>query len=154
MLFSLIASIASGEIADAARRAKATFVAYLLAGIAAVIGIGFLIGAGFAATAKVYGSVYAALMFGGGFIVLAGIVLLVHRMGERTKRKLAERRRQHDMKAMAQTAAMIVIPALIARGGVGGVAAPLLALLGYGIYRENRPRRGRRRRPVDPENPG
>jgi hypothetical protein len=40
---------------------------------------------------------------------------------------------------MAQTAAMIVVPALIARGGVGGMAAPLLALLGYGIYRENRP---------------
>ncbi|WP_210257182.1 hypothetical protein [Chelativorans sp. ZYF759] len=154
MLASLIASMASGEIMDAMRRAKAAAMAYLLAGVIALIGIGFLIAAGFSWLASIYGTVYTALGFGGGFILLAIIIIVAHRMGERTQKVVAQQRRAHDFKAMAQTAAMIVVPALIARGGVGGVATPLLALLGYGIYRENRPRKGSRRRPRYPDSPG
>lgn len=153
MLASLIASMASGEIMDGLRRAKSAAVAYLLAGIAVLVGVSFLIAAAFAWLASIYGTVYTALGFGGAFILLAIIIIVAHRLGERSQKRLAEQRRSHDMKAMVQTAAMIVVPALIARGGVGGIATPLLALLGYGIYRENRPR-GRRRRPRYPENPG
>ena len=157
MLASLIASFASGEVADAIRRARTAAIAYLLAGIAAVCGLAFLIGAAFAATAQAYGTVNAALAFGGGFLALALLVLLIHRISMRRRKKEAERRRSQDIRTMAEVATLIVIPALIARSGVGGVAAPLLALLGYGIYRENRPRRRkgrRRRREEDEENPG
>lgn len=155
MLASLIASMATGEIIDAMRRAKSAVVAYLLAGVAALIGVSFLIAAAFSWLASIYGTVYTALGFGGAFILLAIIVVVAHRFSERSQKRLAQQRRAHDMTAMAKTAAMIVVPALIARGGVGGVAAPLLALLGYGIYRENRPRRSARRgRSRYPESPG
>lgn len=155
MLASLIASMATGEIMDAIRRARSAAVAYLLAGVAVLIGVGFLIAAAFSWIASIYGTVYTALGFGGVFILLAIIVIVAHRMSERSQKRLAQQRRAHDMKAMAQTAAMIIVPAIIARGGVGGLAAPLIALLGYGIYRENRPRGGtRRRRPRYPDNPG
>ena len=155
MLASLIASMATGEIMDGIRRAKSAVVAYLLAGLAALVGVSFLIAAAFSWIASIYGTIYTALGFGGVFILVAIIVIVAHRMSERSQKRLAQQRRSHDMKAMAQTAAMIVVPALIARGGVGGLAAPLLALLGYGIYRENRPRRGdRRRRSRYPDSPG
>lgn len=152
MLASLIASMASGEIMDAMRRAKSAAVAYLLAGLAGLVGVCFLFAAAFSWIASIYGTVYTALGFGGAFILVAVIIVIAHRLSERSQKRLAQQRRAHDMKAMAQTAAMIVVPALIARGGVGGVAAPLLALLGYGIYRENRPRRRRRSR--YPDSPG
>jgi len=154
MLATLIASMASGEIMDSIRRAKSAVVAYLMAAIAILVGVGFLIAAAFSWIADTYGTVYTALGFGGVFILLAIIIIVAHRMGERSQKRLAMQRRSHDFKAMAQTAAMVVVPALIARGGVGGIAAPLLALLGYGIYRENRPSRARRRRPRYPANPG
>lgn len=154
MLATLIASMASGEIMDSMRRAKSAAVAYFMAAIAILIGLGFLIAAAFSWIADIYGTVYTALGFGGAFILLAIIIIIAHRVTERGQKQLAKQRRSHDVKAMAQTAAMVVVPALIARGGVGSLAAPVLALLGYGIYRENRPRRGLRRRPRYPENPG
>ena len=46
MLASLIASFASGETVLAVRRARRAAVAYLLAGLAALCGVGFLVGAG------------------------------------------------------------------------------------------------------------
>jgi amino acid transporter len=153
MLGSLIASIASGELADAVRRVRSAAVAYVLAAVAAICGVAFLVGAAFSAAAQAYGTVNAALGFGAGFLVLALLILLIHRIGARRQKKEAERRRSQEMRTVAEVAALIVIPALIARGGVGGLAAPLLALLGYGIYRENRPRRrkGRRRRQQEEE---
>jgi uncharacterized membrane protein YhaH (DUF805 family) len=156
MLASLIASIVSGELADAARRAKSAAVAYLLAAVAAICGVAFLIGAAFSATAQAFGTVNAALGFGGGFLFVALLIVVIHNLSVRSEKKKAAQRRAHDIRAMAQTAALIIVPAIIARGGVGGLAAPLLALLGYAIYRENAPRRRRRRkrRPSDEENPG
>jgi MFS family permease len=156
MLASLIASIASGEITDSVRRAKSAAIAYLLAAVAAICGVAFLIGAAFSAAAQAYGTVNAALGFGGGFLVVALLILLVHKISVRSQKRQAARRRSQDMRAMAQAAALVVVPAIIARGGVGGLAAPLLALLGYAIYRENRPRRRGRawKQRKDEENPG
>jgi cytochrome c biogenesis protein CcdA len=141
MLSSLIASIASGEATEAVRRVRSAVIAYLLAAVAGLCGVGFLIGAGFSATAQIYGTVYAALAFAGGFIVLAILVLIVHRIMQGARKRRIARRRAEDARAMAQTAAMVILPALIARGGVGSLVAPVLAFAAYAIYRENTPRR-------------
>lgn len=139
MLATLIASIASGEATEAVRRVRSAVIAYVLMAVAGLCGVGFLIGAGFSATAQVLGTVYAALAFAGGFIVLAILVLIIHRIGQRARRRQIARRRAEDARAMAQTAAMVVLPALIARGGVGSLVAPVLAFAAYAIYRENMP---------------
>jgi len=47
MLASLIAGLASGETAAAIRRARLAAIVYLLSGVAALCGVGFLIGAAF-----------------------------------------------------------------------------------------------------------
>jgi hypothetical protein len=43
--------------------------------IACLIGVGFLIAAAFSCLASIYGTVYTALGFGGGFILLAIIII-------------------------------------------------------------------------------
>ncbi|HEY4193121.1 MAG TPA: hypothetical protein VGM46_10800, partial [Mesorhizobium sp.] len=80
MLASLIAGLASGETAAAIRRARMAAMVYLVAGVAALCGIGFLIGAAFLWTSFRYGSIHAALGFGVGFLVLAGIVVLAFKL--------------------------------------------------------------------------
>lgn len=136
MLASLIGALISGEAADAARRVKAAVIAYLIAGALFLCGAGFLIVAGYIATAREFGAITAALAFGAGFIVLGGIVLVTHRI-------LAARRRRRrnrfsaEFATLAGAAAMAGLPLLLRRGGLGAAIAPLLALIGYAIYREN-----------------
>ncbi|MBN9275510.1 MAG: hypothetical protein J0J15_35775, partial [Mesorhizobium sp.] len=71
-LASLLSALASGEAVSAVRRARTTAIVYALAALAALCGIGFLIGAAYIWASIRYGSLTAALGFGIGFLVLAG----------------------------------------------------------------------------------
>lgn len=148
MLASLLASLASGETVVALRRARRAAVVYLLSGVLALCGIGFLVGALYIWLAARYGRLETALMFGFGFIVLALIILLVDRITSRSRARRAAERRKSDFTALGVTAALAVLPGLLrSRAGAGVLAAPLLAALGYAIYRENRRPRPRRDQP-------
>lgn len=136
MLASLIGAFISGEAMNVARRAKAAAIAYLLAAILVLVGLGFLIGAAYIAAARHFGSITAAVGFGLGFLLLGGIVLGVHAIVASARRR-QKNRRAIDLATIAGAAAVSGLPLLFKRGGLAGVMAPLLALLAYAVYREN-----------------
>ncbi|KQZ80861.1 hypothetical protein ASD64_11240 [Mesorhizobium sp. Root157] len=135
---SLIAGFASGETAAALRRARGAALAYALAGLAALCGIGFLVGAGYIWAAARYGSLEAALGFGIGFLMLAGLILLIFRFKAESRAVRRVRRRKADMTAVGVTAALAALPVLLrGKSGLGAVLGPAAALAAYAIYREN-----------------
>lgn len=138
MLASLIAGFASGETVAAMRRARRAAIVFLLAGVAALCGIGFLIGAAYIWTAGHYGPIAAALIFGIGFLVLAGLIVLVHRLSANTRARTRAKQRNADMAAIGVTTAIAVLPTLLrGRAGFSLLLGPVVALAAYAIYREN-----------------
>lgn len=138
MLASLIASFASGETVLAVRRARRAAVAYLLAGLAALCGVGFLVGAGYIWASARYGALEAALGFGAGFVFIALVIVLVHKLTSRSRVRQDVQRRKAEMTTLGVATALAVLPTLLrGKAGVGAVVAPLAALAAYAIYREN-----------------
>ena len=144
MLASLIASLASGETVVALHRARRAAIVYLLAGTAGLCGIGFLIGALYIWFSERYGRLETAIGFGVGFIVLALLILLAHRLTAGSRARRATERRKSNLTAVGTAAALAVLPGLLrSRAGLGALLVPALAVIGYAIYRENsRPRPG------------
>lgn len=137
-LASLLSALASGEAASAVRRARAAFIVYALAGLAALCGVGFLIGAGYIWASTRYGSLMAALGFGVGFLIVAGLMVLIHQLSARARKRRQAARRNADLKALGLTAALAVLPSLLkSKAGVGALLGPAAALVAYAIYREN-----------------
>lgn len=138
LLASLLSGFASGETVAAIRRARTAAIVYAIVALAALCGLGFLVGAAYIWAAARYGSFAAALGFGVGFLVIAGLVLLVHRLTSGARARREARRRSADMKALGITAALAVLPTLLkGKGGLGVLLGPAVALAAYAIYREN-----------------
>lgn len=151
MLAKLIATLASGEAGETARRVRRAVVAYGLVGALLVFALLFLITAGYIAAAQRFGPVEAALGFAGAFLLAGLVVLLAYRFGARARRRQIAERRRGEIASVAAAAAVTLLPTLLAgRGRLLALLVPGLALLGYGIYRENRssPVAPRRRRGV------
>lgn len=144
MLGSLIATILSGEAQEAARRARSAAIAYAVAGLLGLLGAGFLVGAGFVAAARRFGTIETALAFGFALIFVALAIVAIHSMTRKRRRKAAASRRTADIATIAGVAAVTLLPTLLrGRSAVGGIAAVALGILAYGIYRENtRPKDG------------
>ncbi|MDX8461073.1 phage holin family protein [Mesorhizobium humile] len=138
-LVSLISALVSGEAMAAVHRARTTAILYGLAAVFALCGVGFLIGAAYIWLAARYGPLATSLGFGIGFLVLAGLVLVIHKLTTSMRSRRRARRRQADMTALGVTAALALLPALAkSKGGLGAaVIAPALAVVAYAIYREN-----------------
>ncbi|AZO11249.1 MULTISPECIES: phage holin family protein [unclassified Mesorhizobium] len=137
-LVSLITALASGEALAALQRARTTAMLYGLAGVLALCGLGFLIGAAYIWFAERYGPLATSFGFGVGFLVIAGLILLYHRVTAGIRARRRARRRKTDMTAVGVTAALALLPALAkSKGGLGAVLAPAIALVAYAIYREN-----------------
>lgn len=142
MLGSLLAGLISGETALAVKRARRAAVFYAVAGVFLACGIGFLIGAAYIWTAARYGALEAALGFGGGFVLLALLVLLVHRLGGRSRAKKAADRRRADLTSLGVTAAVAVLPVLLRnRTAVGALTAAAASIAALYVIRENTPDR-------------
>jgi len=144
MLAALIQSIVSGETTRAAKRVRRAMIDYVIAGICMGIGLGFLIAAAYIFVAERYGALYTAIGFGLGFIALAGVALIVHRIisGIQAKRR-AEEARAAQVQAIAGAAAFAILPALLkGRGGLLSLLAPVAAMVAYAIFKENSDRAG------------
>lgn len=143
MLSSLIASVVSGEASEAVGRARRAVILYALAGLLVLCGAGFLLGAAFVTVAREIGTVPAALWFGGGFVLLALLLIVGQRIAASAGARRAEKRRQAEMAAVASAAAFAILPTLLSsrQGRSAFLVAPLLAALGYAVWRENAPRR-------------
>jgi high-affinity Fe2+/Pb2+ permease len=138
MLATLLASIATGELAKSVRRVRAAVVAYAIAGAALLCGVGFLIGAGFVASAARYGSFNSALGFAVGFLVLGLFIIVFHRISSRVHARRAAERRAGDLRGYAGAAAVALLPVLMkSKPGLVGLLAPILAAAAYAIYKEN-----------------
>jgi hypothetical protein len=139
MLASLIGAFLSGEALDAVQRAKGAAIAYVVAALLFLTGAGFVVGAGYIAAAREFGSITAAIAFGIGFIVV-GILILAVRSIAASMHRRRSRRRTFDLATIAGAAAVTGLPLLLKRGGVLGLLAPLAAFAAYAVYRESRKR--------------
>lgn len=136
MLASLIATILSGEALDAFRRTRSAAVAYAAAGLFAIVGLGFLVGASYVAAARRYGTIEAAIAFGAGFLLIALVIVTIHAVRQKNRKKAIEGRRTTDVATMAGVAAVTLLPSLMrGRAAAGGLAAAVAALAAYGLYR-------------------
>lgn len=136
MPLRLIASVVSAQAAATAGRVRNSAIAYAAAVAFAASGVGFLVAAGYIATARRIGDLEACLVFGAGLLVLSGLVVAVQRLTSRmrARRAGARRRRELDEIAAAATAGLFG-----SKGGVAaGLAVSLLTGLALGLYRENR----------------
>ena len=141
MLGTLISAVISGEAADAAGRARRAAIVYLLAALLSLAGLGFLIAAGFMATAHAIGHIPAALAFGGGALLIAIVIVIAHRIRAGRERQRAAERRRTELKSVLGVSAVAMLPTLLSRGGLRTLAIPAIAAAAYAIYRENaRPR--------------
>ena len=139
MLAALIQSIVSGETSRAAKRVRRAMIDYMIAGICLAIGIGFLIAAAYIFVAERYGPLYTAVGFGLGFIALAGVALIVHRIlsGIQAKRR-AEEARAAQLQALAGATAFAILPTLLkGRGELLSLLMPVAAMAAYAIFKEN-----------------
>lgn len=138
MGLKLLLSLITGEASAAAKRARRSAVEYAIMAIAALLGIGFLLLAGYIVAARRYGELEAALGFGGGFLVLALAALIIHRMSARARARRAREKISRDAMAVAGALALTALPSLLSkRGIVAGMAIPLVSAIAYAIYREN-----------------
>lgn len=142
LLTSLIAGFVTGETRQVMRQTVRAVIFYAVAGLLALVGVAFLLGALFIEVAREQGPRDTALMFGGAFLGLALLIVLVHLVLRRVRRQTAKRRRNDELTTVATAAALAVLPALLkGKGALGLLAAPA-AIVAYKIYRENsRPRR-------------
>ncbi|MCV3207758.1 hypothetical protein OHD62_14030 [Mesorhizobium sp. YC-39] len=138
ILATLISGLASGETVSAMRRARTAAIVYVLAALAAFCGLGFLVGTAYIWAAGRYGSMAAALGFGIGFLLIAGLILLVYKISAGTQARYRTQRRNADLKAIGITAALAMLPTLLkGKGSLGAILGPAIALAAYAIYREN-----------------
>lgn len=139
MFAALIAQIAAGETAKIVQRMKRAALAYAVAGLLLFLALIFALIAVYVWMAVKYGPISAAMVFTAVFAVLGVVVIVGHRVTSRVQARRAARRRSVDAKAIATTAAVAAIPALLARKGTGiALLVPLLGAVGYLIYQENR----------------
>jgi hypothetical protein len=142
VLGSLFEALSSLDASRATRRLRRAVIDYAFAGAAMLIGLGFLVGAGFIWASERWGSFEAALGFGFGFIAVAAVIMMVHRVVvARRARRRAREQRSDQFRSLATAVAVAAVPTLIRQAGVvGSIALPLAALAAYAIWRENAPR--------------
>jgi Na+/pantothenate symporter len=141
MLASLIQALAVGEATGAAKRVRRALIDYAIAGVLLSIGAGFFLAAGYIYASRFFDPLHVALGFGGGFVLLALIAVLTHRImsGMQAKRR-AQEERTAQMKSVAIAAALTALPALLkSRIGIMGILSPIIAMAAYAIIRENAP---------------
>ncbi|MDI6027773.1 hypothetical protein QBK99_16415 [Corticibacterium sp. UT-5YL-CI-8] len=138
MLASLIAGLATTEAVQMLRRIRQLAITYLIAGIAVACGAGFLIGAAFMTVARYYGHISAAIGFGIGFFVLAGIIILIDKISAGAQVRKTKVRRSSEARSIGIAAAVAAVPLLLRnRTALGALAGPLLAVLAFKVFQEN-----------------
>jgi hypothetical protein len=103
-----------------------------------LVGVSFLVAAGFFALAELYGAIYAALIMAAVFILLALAVYLGTRIGEaRHRREAATKRRSTETSALVTTAALTALPVVL-RSPLGrALALPAAAIAAYFVVRNH-----------------
>ena len=136
-----LAALLGIEVEAITQRLRNTVITNVVMIGLALVGVSFLVAAGFFALAARVGAIYAALILAAIFLVLALAIYLSTRLAERRRRReAAEKRRSTETSAFVTTAALTALPALPAllkSPGGRAIAVPAAALAAYLLLRGN-----------------
>lgn len=131
-----LAALLGLEVGAITDRVKNAIIINALMIVFALVGVTFLIVAGFLALADLVGAIYAALIVAGTFLVLALAVYLGSRIGEgRHKREVANKRRSSETSAFVTTAALTALPVLLKSPLVRTLGLPAAAIAAFLLVR-------------------
>jgi len=129
---SPLANLLGLEVDHLADRLKRTVIVNAVMALFGLLGAGFLVAAGYIALAQQLGALYAALIFGGAFLLLALAVYLGAQLGEgRRKRELAQKRRSSEAGAFLTTATLAALPVLLRSPLLRTLGLPAAAIAAY-----------------------
>ena len=124
------------EVEAITDRAKKLVIVYAVISLFLLLGCFFLVAAGFFALATQIGPIYAALVLGGVFLVLALAVFAGAQIGESNrKRRTVERRRSSETGAFVTTAALTALPVLLRSPVIRKLGLPAAALAAFLLVR-------------------
>lgn len=131
-----LAALLGIEIDQITERVRNTVILNAAIALLALVGVSFLIVAGFLAVAESLGAIYAALIFAGGFLLLALAVYLGSLIGKgRHKREVAEKRRSSETSAFVTTAALTALPVILKSPLARTIGLPAATVAAYLLVR-------------------
>lgn len=132
-----LAALLGIEVEAITGRLRSTIIINAVMIALGLVGVSFLIAAGFFALAELYGAIYAALILAAVFLVLALAVYLSQRIAEaRHRREVASRRRSTETSAFVTTAALTALPAVMKSPLGRALALPAAAIAAYLLMRK------------------
>ena len=135
-----LAGLLGLEAEGLGKRLKGLAIAYAFIAILAVLGVGFLLAAGFIALSAELGALVAALIFAGAFLILALIVYLGLAISESKRRRLVvERKRSSETGAFLTTAALTALPLLARSPLLFKLGIPAAAIAAVALLRDKNP---------------
>lgn len=131
-----LAGLLGIEIESITERVRNAVILNALIILFGLIGVVFLLVAGFLALAGTVGAVYAALIFGGSALLLALAVYLGSLIGRsRQRHEQVEKRRSSETGALLSTAAITALPILLRSSLVRRFGLPAAALAAFLLVR-------------------
>lgn len=135
-LLAPLAALLGIEVEAITERVRNTIIVNAVMIGLALVGVSFLVAAGFFALANLYGVIYAALILAAAFLLLALAVFLGTRIGEsRRRRELADKRRSSETGAFVTTAALTALPMLLKSPALRTLSLPAAAIAAYLLIR-------------------
>ncbi|UJW87115.1 hypothetical protein [Devosia sp. SL43] len=133
-----LAALLGIEVEAITDRVKATILVNAAMVLFGLTGLVFLLVAGFIALSDLVGSIYAALIFAGSFLLLALAVYLGSRIGEsRHRREAVKKRRSSETSAFVTTAALTALPVLLRSPLVRTLGLPAAAIAAFLLVRNS-----------------
>ena len=124
-----LAALLGFELETMKERFKRTFAGNAIMIVFAMIGLVFLLVAGFLGLSVSIGPIYAALVFGAVFLLASLIVHLSLRAeAARDRRAAAEKRRSGEAGAFVTTAALTALPVMLRSPMVRTIGLPVAAV--------------------------
>lgn len=134
-----LAALLGIEVEAITDRVRNTIIVNAVMLVFGLAGLSFVVAAGFFALAKVIGVIYAALSFGGAFLLLALAVYLGSRIGEgRRRREIADKRHSSETSAFVTTAALTALPVLLKSPLLRTLGLPAAAIAAFLLVRNSR----------------
>lgn len=131
-----LAALLGIEVEAITDRVKGLVIANAVMIVLGMIGLGFLIAAGYIALADALSPLYAALILAAAFLALALAVYLGMKVGEtRHRRELATKRRSTETSAFVTTAALTALPVLLKSPLVRTLGLPAAAIAAFLLVR-------------------
>ncbi len=138
-LLAPLAALLGIEAESIIARTRAMIFVYATIAVLSLIAFAFLLAAAYMALSDVLGPINSALIFGGGFLLLALAVYLGAMIGEnRHRREVAERRRSSETGAFLTTAALTALPAVLKSPLIVRLGLPAAALAAFAMLRDSK----------------